>query len=145
MSPKNEPCLPSKEGGTTLSGGTCNVSSSDGGGFPGKHSDLEKKIGHVPVFFRGLADSDPAMHDAVLKLDSYIWADGVLSRKQKKLTAIAIAAALRDDHALAAQLQGAKNLGVTMGEIDEVLRVTFMLAGMPAYVHGKTTAESIYR
>ncbi len=144
MPPTHEPCIPSKEGGTTLSGGTCNVSSSDGGGFSGKHSDLEHKIGHVPIFFRNLADSDPAMHDAVLKLDSYIWADGIISRKQKKLTAIAIAAAMRDDHALHAQLQGAKNLGVTMGEIDEVLRVTFMLAGMPAYVYGKTAAASIY-
>ncbi|HJJ41429.1 MAG TPA: carboxymuconolactone decarboxylase family protein, partial [Methanocorpusculum sp.] len=84
-------------------------------------------------------------HDAVLKLDSYIWADGLLSRKQKKLTAISIAAAMRDSHALHAQLQGAKNLGITLGEVDEVLRVTFMLAGMPAYVYGKTAAESIYR
>ena len=72
-----------------MSGGTCNVSSKDGGGFPGKHHELESKIGHVPVFFKHLAESDPAMHDAVLKLDSYIWADGLLSRKQKKLTAIA--------------------------------------------------------
>ena len=145
MTPKSEPCIPSKEGGTTMSGGTCNVSSKDGGGFPGKHHDLESKIGHVPVFFKHLADSDPTMHDAVLKLDSYIWADGLLSRKQKKLTAIAIAAAMRDNHALHAQLQGAKNLGITLGEVDETLRVTFMLAGMPAYVYGKTAAESIFK
>ena len=128
-----------------MSGGTRNVSSKDGGGFPGKHRGLEEKIGHVPIFFRNLADSDPTMHDAVLKLDSYIWADGLLSRKQKKLTAISIAAAMRDSHALHAQLQGAKNLGITLGEVDEVLRVTFMLAGMPAYVYGKTAAESIFK
>ena len=128
-----------------MSGGTCAVSSNDGGGFPGKHHDLESKIGHVPVFFRTLAESDPAMHDAVLKLDSYIWADGLLSRKQKKLMAIAVAASMRDSHAVYAQLQGAKNLGITLGEVDEALRVAFMLAGMPAYVYGKTAAESIFK
>ena len=128
-----------------MSGGTCAVSSKDGGGFPGKHHDLESKIGHVPVFFRTLAESDPAMHDAVLKLDSYIWADGLLSRKQKKLMAIAVAASMRDSHAVYAQLQGAKNLGLTLGEVDEALRVAFMLAGMPAYVYGKTAAESIFK
>ncbi|MDO5846084.1 MAG: carboxymuconolactone decarboxylase family protein [Methanocorpusculum sp.] len=128
-----------------MSGGTCEVSSHNGGGFPGVHSELQKNIGHVPVFFRSLADSDPAMHDAVLRLDNYIWADGNLTRKQKKLIAIAIAAALRDDHAVHAQIQGAKNLGVTLAEIDEALRVAFMLAGMPAYVYGKSAADAAYK
>ena len=107
--------------------------------------ELEKNIGHVPVFFRDLAESDPGMHEAVLKLDNYIWADGALSRKQKKLMAIAIAAAMRDDHALHAQMQGAKKLGVTIEEVDEALRVAFMLAGMPSYVYGKTEAAEIFK
>lgn len=107
--------------------------------------ELEKNIGHVPVFFRGLAESDPSMHEAILKLDNYIWSDGALSRKQKKLMAIAIAAALRDDHALHAQMQGAKKLGVTLEEVEEALRVAFMLAGMPSYVYGKTEAADIFK
>jgi len=111
----------------------------------GGMKELEKNIGHVPIFFRGLAESDPAMHEAILKLDNYIWSDGVLSRKQKKLMAIAIAAAMRDDHALHAQMQGAKKLGVTMEEVEEALRVAFMLAGMPSYVYGKTEAAEIFK
>ena len=111
----------------------------------GSMKELEKNIGHVPVFFRDLAESDPGMHEAVLKLDNYIWADGALSRKQKKLMAIAIAAAMRDDHALHAQMQGAKKLGVTIAEVDEALRVAFMLAGMPSYVYGKTEAAEIFK
>ncbi|HJK62495.1 MAG TPA: carboxymuconolactone decarboxylase family protein [Methanocorpusculum sp.] len=111
----------------------------------GDMKELEKNIGHVPVFFRDLAESDPGMHEAVLKLDNYIWADGALSRKQKKLMAIAIAAAMRDDHALHAQMQGAKKLGVTIEEVDEALRVAFMLAGMPSYVYGKTEAAEIFK
>ena len=73
------------------------------------------------------------------------WSDGALSRKQKKLMANAIAAAMRDDHALHAQMQGAKQLGVTMAEVEEALRVTFMLAGMPSYVYGKTEAAEIFK
>ena len=73
--------------------------------------ELEKKhrVHVLPVFFRGLTESDPSMYDAILKLDNYIWADGALSLKHKKLMAIAIAAAMRDDHALHAQMQGARN------------------------------------
>lgn len=106
--------------------------------------DLEKKIGHIPVFFKELAASDPMMQDAILKLDSHIWEDGVLTRAEKKLIAIALAAGLRDGHALHAQMKGAKNLGISKEEIDEALRVAFLLAGMPAYVAGKTAAEKIY-
>ena len=83
----------------------------------GDMKELEKNIGHVPVFFRDLAESDPGMH----------------------------AAAMRDDHALHAQMQGAKKLGVTIEEVDEALRVAFMLAGMPSYVYGKTEAAEIFK
>ncbi|MDD1645380.1 MAG: carboxymuconolactone decarboxylase family protein, partial [Methanomicrobiales archaeon] len=50
---------------------------------------------------------------------------------------------LRDQHAVRAQLAGAKNLGVSKGEIEEALRVTFLLSGMPAYVYGKAAMEEI--
>lgn len=105
---------------------------------------LEKMIGHIPALFKNLAQTDAGMHDAILRLDSFIWADGKLSCDQKKLIAVAVAASLRDDHALNAQLQGAKKLGISLEEIDEALRVSFMLSGMPAYVYGKTVAEKIY-
>jgi alkylhydroperoxidase/carboxymuconolactone decarboxylase family protein YurZ len=38
-------------------------------------------------------------------------------------------------------MAGAENLGVKKEEIEEGLRVAFLLAGMPAYVHGKTVLE----
>lgn len=108
------------------------------------HVKLEKNIGHVPRVFKELAKTSPEMHDAVLTLDNFIWADNALTRKEKKLIAIAVAAPLRDTHATRAQLTGAKALGVSLAEIDEALRVSFMLSGMPAYVQGITTAESVY-
>jgi len=106
-------------------------------------TDLESKIGKVPLIFRELAEKDPQMYDFVLKMDHFIWDDGALDRKTKKLIAIAIAAAFRDQHAVRAQMAGAANLGVTSEEIDEALRITYLLAGMPAYVSGKVAQNEI--
>jgi alkylhydroperoxidase/carboxymuconolactone decarboxylase family protein YurZ len=44
-----------------------------------------------------------------------------------------------------AQLAGAANLGVTKEEVDEALRVTFLLSGMPAYVYGKAQLDEIMK
>ena len=75
-------------------------------------NDLEKKIGKIPVIFRELAEKNPELHDKILALDNLIWDDGALSRQTKKVIAISIAAALRDEHAVQAQIAGAKKLGV---------------------------------
>ena len=108
-----------------------------------KLQNLEKKIGKVPKFFRELTTKDPEMFNLVMRFEQHIWDDGKLSRKTKKLIAIAIAAALRDQHAVRAQLAGAKNLGVTKAEVEEALRVTFLLSGMPAYVYGKAQLDEV--
>jgi 4-carboxymuconolactone decarboxylase len=104
---------------------------------------LEKKIGKVPKFFRELTTKEPEMFNLVMRFEQHIWDDGKLSRKTKKLIAIAIAAAMRDQHAVRAQLAGAKNLGVTKAEVEEALRVTFLLSGMPAYVYGKAQLDEV--
>jgi len=105
--------------------------------------DLEKKIGKVPKFFKELTVKEPEMFDLVMRFEQHIWDDGSPSKKTKKLIAIAIAAALRDQHAVRAQLAGAKNLGVTKEEVEEALRVTFLLSGMPAYVYGKAQLDEV--
>ena len=72
---------------------------------------LEKKIGKVPKFFRELTTKEPEMFDLVMRFEQHIWDDGELSKKTKKLIAIAIAAALRDQHAVHAQLAAPKTSG----------------------------------
>ncbi|MDD1723569.1 MAG: carboxymuconolactone decarboxylase family protein [Methanospirillum sp.] len=104
---------------------------------------LEEKIGKVPHIFKKLAGTDPNLHEMILKLDQYIWDDGVISRKTKKLIAIAIATSMRDQHAIKAQMAGARSLGVTKDEVEEALRVAYLLAGMPAYVNGKIVEEEV--
>jgi alkylhydroperoxidase/carboxymuconolactone decarboxylase family protein YurZ len=107
--------------------------------------DLERMIGKVPKFFRELTVNDPKMYEMVMKLESHIWDDGALTRQTKKLIAIAIAASLRDQHATRAQLAGAQNLGITKAEVEEALRVSFLLAGMPAYVYGKAQLDELMK
>jgi alkylhydroperoxidase/carboxymuconolactone decarboxylase family protein YurZ len=106
---------------------------------------LEKKIGKVPKFFKELTTKEPEMFNLVMRFEEHIWDDGELSKQTKKLIAIAIAAALRDQHAVRAQLAGAKNLGVTKAEIEEALRVTFLLSGMPAYVYGRAQLDDVMK
>jgi alkylhydroperoxidase/carboxymuconolactone decarboxylase family protein YurZ len=108
-------------------------------------NDLEKKIGKVPKFFKELTTNEPEMFGLVMKFEQHIWDDGKISKKTKKLIAIAIAAALRDQHAVRAQLMGAANLGVTKAEVEEALRVTFLLSGMPAYVYGKAQLDEVMK
>jgi 4-carboxymuconolactone decarboxylase len=110
-----------------------------------KMKELEKNIGKVPKFFKELTVKDPEMYNLVMKFEEHIWNDGKLSKKTKKLIAIAIAAALRDQHAVRAQLAGAANLGVTKDEVEEALRVTFLLSGMPAYVYGKAQMDEVMK
>jgi 4-carboxymuconolactone decarboxylase len=107
--------------------------------------DLERMIGKVPKFFKELTLNDPQMYEMVMKLEGHVWNDGALTRKTKKLIAIAIAASLRDQHATRAQLAGAASLGLTKAEIEEALRVAFLLAGMPAYVYGKAQLDEIIK
>nr|WP_319377433.1 carboxymuconolactone decarboxylase family protein [uncultured Methanoregula sp.] len=106
---------------------------------------LEKKIGKVPKFFRELTTREPEMFELVMRFEQHIWDDGKLSKKTKKLIAIAIAAAMRDQHAVRAQLAGAANIGVTKAEVEEALRVTFLLSGMPAYVYGKAQLDEVMK
>ena len=106
---------------------------------------LEKMIGKVPKFFVDLTEKDPEMYELVMKFEEHIWDDGALTRKTKKLIAIAIAAALRDQHAVRAQIAGAANVGVTKEEVEEALRVTFLLSGMPAYVYGKAQLDEVMK
>jgi len=111
----------------------------------GGMDELGKNIGKVPVIFKELQKTDPAMHEKIMAIDNMVWSDGALTRQQKKIIAIAIAASLRDEHAVSAQIAGAKNLGIKKDEIEEGLRVAFLLAGMPAYVYGKSKLEETYK
>jgi len=107
--------------------------------------ELEKKIGKVPKFFQELTEKEPKMFELVMRFEGHVWDDGALTKKTKKLIAIAIAAALRDQHAVRAQLAGAANLGVTKREVEEALRVSFLLAGMPAYVYGRAQMDEVMK
>ena len=70
--------------------------------------DLERQIGKVPKIFKELTMTDPEMYNMVIKLEKHIWDDGALTRQTKKLIAIAIAASMRDEHAVLCATQGSR-------------------------------------
>jgi len=107
--------------------------------------ELEEEIGKVPLIVQKWAKEDPALKDWVTEMDKHIWKDGKLSRQTKKIIAVCVAAALRDRHAVRAQAAGASNLGVDYDEMEEALRVTFLLAGMPAYTYGRTAIDDFMK
>ncbi len=47
--------------------------------------ELEKKIGKIPKFFKELTEKEPQMYELVMNMEGYIWDDGALTRKTKKL------------------------------------------------------------
>jgi 4-carboxymuconolactone decarboxylase len=63
----------------------------------------------------------------------------------KKLIAIAIAAAHPRPACSSCQMAGAANLEVTKAEVEEALRVTLLLSGMPAYVYGKAQLDEVMK
>ena len=107
--------------------------------------DLEENIGKVPMILKKWAEEDPEMEKFVLALDKGVWGDGALSKQTKKIIAICVAAAMRDRHAVRAQAAGASALGVNYDEVEEALRVTFLLAGMPAYTYGRTAIDDFMK
>ena len=107
--------------------------------------ELEEQIGKVPLIVKKWATEDPELKEWITEMDKHIWKDGKLSRQTKKIIAVCVAAALRDRHAVRAQAAGASNLGVDYDEMEEALRVTFLLAGMPAYTYGRTAIDDFMK
>ncbi|MCP8304176.1 MAG: carboxymuconolactone decarboxylase family protein [archaeon] len=90
-------------------------------------------IGHIPSVFFDIKEDDPEIYGIIVELDKLVWSEGKLDPKTKKLIAIGITAALRDERALTRQMEGALKMGITKEELREVFRVVMILAGMPAY------------
>jgi len=107
--------------------------------------ELEENIGKVPLIVKKWATEDPKLKEWITEMDKHVWSDGKLSSQTKKIIAVCVAAALRDRHAVRAQAAGASNLGVSFDEMEEALRVSFLLAGMPAYVYGRTAIDDLMK
>ena len=73
-----------------------------------------------------------------------VWGREGLTLKQPRLLTIALLAALNRTHELDAHMRGAKNNGVTLIEVREILLHTCMYAGFPAAFDGVRAALKVY-
>jgi len=106
---------------------------------------LEKKIGKVPKFFKELTEKDPAMYELVMKFEEHIWDEGALSRKDKEVNRHCDCSRTPRSARGPCPVGRSGNLGVTKDEVEEALRVTFLLSGMPAYVYGKAQLDEVMK
>ena len=72
-----------------------------------------------------------------------VWGREGLTLKQRSMLTIALLVALNRPHELDAHMRGAKNNGVTLMEIREVLLHTSMYAGFPSAFDGVRAALKV--
>jgi len=78
----------------------------------------------------------PGVYEGFNHLHSEAFAEGVLSRKDKELIALAIAVAQQCDGCIASHARGAAKFGATPQEVAETLGVNILMMGGPGTVYG---------
>jgi AhpD family alkylhydroperoxidase len=100
---------------------------------------FHKRQGFVPQLLEMIKDTDPKMFEAISCMDEAVLKEGAVSAKNKRLIAMAIAAARQcgpcvDTHARAAMYLGAKK-----EEVMETLLVCLLVGGAPTLMAAKNT------
>ncbi|HOP08870.1 MAG TPA: carboxymuconolactone decarboxylase family protein [Candidatus Methanofastidiosa archaeon] len=88
----------------------------------------------------------PELYEGINKLNGVIYTGRELDYKTQKLIAIGIVASKCDENATEKQMRsGMAELGITEGEIVDILRVVLLTAGMPAFNKGIRILEDILK
>jgi 4-carboxymuconolactone decarboxylase len=72
-----------------------------------------------------------------------VWTRPALSRRDRSFIVISVLAALNMTHELEIHLQGARNHGVTPGEIEEMLLTLAIYGGFPRAIDGMRIAKKV--
>jgi alkylhydroperoxidase/carboxymuconolactone decarboxylase family protein YurZ len=77
---------------------------------------------------------DEDLFNVISELEEVVWQEGAISRKTKKLIAIAIVASKGNVGGLEKQIRsGKKQFGITKEEVMDVLKVVLLTSGMQAF------------
>ncbi len=85
-----------------------------------------------PAFIEKMEMFDVDLGDQVRGLGNMLMVDGALSAKTKTLMTILGEALIRRDQGVKMVAGVARNLGATEEEINETIRLAFLLGGLPA-------------
>jgi alkylhydroperoxidase/carboxymuconolactone decarboxylase family protein YurZ len=85
---------------------------------------------HRPEFIERLEAHDPEFVDQVRGLSNMLMTDGALPARMKTLMALLGEALLRRESGVKVLATVARNLGATRAEINETIRLAFLLGGL---------------
>jgi len=91
-----------------------------------------------PSFMETLKKHDPEFFELVAKVMDKAQGEGVLDQKTKTLIMMALDTALGHPEGVKALSQRARSLGATEAEIIEVLRLAFLVSGIPGIATGSS-------
>ena len=108
---------------------------------------MQAERGYVLDFHKILADEDLAFlksYNALLQTALFN-PDSEIEEKTKRLILIAVLLAVRSPSKhIETHMRAAKALGVTKAEMLEVLKMTLMPAGLPAFMEGFEIWRSVF-
>jgi len=84
-----------------------------------------------PTFIERLERNDVEFLDQVRGLSNLVMTDGALPAKTKLLMSVLGEALLRRDEGVRLAAGIARNVGATEAEINETIRIAFVLGGLP--------------
>ncbi|MDR3282931.1 MAG: carboxymuconolactone decarboxylase family protein [Candidatus Methanoplasma sp.] len=93
--------------------------------------------GFSPDTLRAIKELDPKFIGLIHDMDRVMVEDGAISKKDKRLMALACVAVRMCDDCIYPQAKVAKNYGATREEILESMRVAVMIGGVPCWSAAK--------
>lgn len=95
-----------------------------------------------PEFIERLESHDPDFVDQVRGLSNMLMTDGALSAKVKTLMTLLAEALLKREEGVKLIAAVARNVGATEAEINETVRLAFLLGGLSALAVGTSAYTS---
>jgi alkylhydroperoxidase/carboxymuconolactone decarboxylase family protein YurZ len=95
-----------------------------------------------PEFIERLESHDPDFVDQVRGLSNMLMTDGALSAKVKTLMTLLAEALLKREEGVKLIAAVARNVGATEAEINETVRLAFLLGGLSALAVGTSAYGS---
>lgn len=100
--------------------------------------------GHVPGTLSSIKELAPDFLDTIHSLDRTVNEDGAISRKNKRLMALACVCVRMCEDCVYHQAKVCKNFGATKKEILEALKVAVMVGGVPCWSIAKKGISRLF-
>ena len=106
-------------------------------------ANYKEEAGKVFNFVGKLSEVQPKIAEGFKTLHGATGEDGAVSAKNKELTALGIAIAIRCEGCIACHVQDALKAGASKEEIEETIGVAILMGGGPSVVYGNKAHEAM--